>query len=368
IESMQDIFYAARAIQLAEYVGGEKYEDGFINLLEKTPSNNKEIGNAAVAYHRYVKPMIVDIKRVGAHYAIASLFKEFPEEYDLFNFQASTQFKAHYEAGKHKLLIGNTEFQSDITFEKVNISYAVLHLGEHHLYGGVREYLGEKALQELQEKISDSFRKSDIYEIFNLMDQYFGTHKYSFWHLFRDEQQAIMEMVLETTFKNTEGVINKMYEDNYHLLQVFKEINFKAPNQLKLPVNLTINSRLTVILKSDPIDITALKRILESSFQVNAELDTVSLNYLVDSKASKMMKELKQDPSNKHLLHQLMSLLQLIATCDMSPEYWEAQNELFEIKSGYFKEINAQAASGDPEANNLTQDYYHLFDVLNLIA
>nr|MBI1229386.1 DUF3536 domain-containing protein [Cytophagales bacterium] len=368
IESMQDIFYAARAIQLAEILSGENYEEVFIHLLEKVPSNNKELGNAAVAYHRYVKPMIVDIKRVGAHYAIASLFKEFPEEYDLFNFQASTRFKAYFEADKHKLLIGNTEFQSDITLEKINISYAVLHLGEHHLYGGVREYIGKKALQDLQAKISTSFRKSDIYEIFNVMDHYFGTHKYSFWHLFRDEQRAIMEMVLETTLKNTEGVINKMYEDNYHLLQVFKEINFKAPNQLKLPVDLTINSRLTGILKAKPIDIPALKRNLEAALLVDAELDTVSLTYLVDSKASMMMRELKQDPSNNTLLNQLLSLLQVIANSDISPEYWEAQNELFAIKNGYFKEIKDQTASDDPEVDNRTQDYLQLFETLNLIV
>ncbi|KEO71961.1 DUF3536 domain-containing protein [Anditalea andensis] len=365
IESMQDIFYASRALQLAEKISGSDLENEFRSRLEKVPSNIQEIGNAAIAYDRYVKPMRVNMVRVGAHYAIASLFKEFPEEYYLFNFQASTKSKNYYEAGKHKLMIGHTVFQSDITLQKVDISYAVLHLGEHHLYGGVREYMGEDALEELHAKIVDSFYRSDIYEIFNMMDHYFGTHKYSFWHLFKDEQRAIMEMVMDTTLKNTEGLINKMYEDNFHLLQVFKEINMKFPQQIKLPVDLAINTKLSNLLKAENTDISEMSYVLEAANRVGVALDLVSLNYLTDERLGTMLKSLRENVRDNGLRKSVMLLLQLIATCNITPEYWEAQNIAFDIKTEYYDYFLSEA-SQEEEAQDWIRDFDHILKQLNI--
>lgn len=366
IESMQDIFYASRALQLAHKISGEDLEEDFIKMLEKVPSNVKEIGNAAVAYDIYVKPMRVNMIRVGAHYAIASLFKDFPEEYDLFNFQASTKSRNYYEAGKHKLMVGHTVFQSDITLQKVDISYAVLHLGEHHLYGGVREYMGAEALEELHSKIVDCFYRSDIYEIFNMMDHYFGTHKYSFWHLFKDEQRAIMDLVMDTTLKNTEGLLNKMYEDNFHLLQVFKEINMKYPQQIKLPVDLAINTKLSNLLRADDTDISEMTYVLEAANRIGADLDLVSLNYLTDNRLGIMLKQLSDYPRDKELRKSILLLLQLIETCNITPEYWEAQNLAFDIKSKYYDLILSKTE--DEDAEDWIRDFNQIIKQLNITS
>lgn len=366
IESMQDILYAARAIQLAEKISGEKLENEFVTLLERVPSNIGELKNAANAYEKFVKPMRVNMLRVGAHYAIASLFKDFPEEYDLFNFQAKTKSRKYYESGKHKLMIGHTMFQSDITLQKEDISYAVLHLGEHHLFGGVRKYMGQEALDELHGKIVDCFYRSDIYEIFNMMDHYFGTHKYSFWHLFKDEQKAIMELVMDTTLTNTEGVINKMYDDNYHILQAFKEINMKIPQQLKMPVDLAINMKLSKILKSDELNIMQLSQLFEAAHRVNTDLDLVSLQYLADLKLAKMLKALYDDPTNDSLIKSLLALLDLINKSKINPEFWEAQNFAYHIKSQYYLDILVKAENKTVEAQTWINDINKILQHLNI--
>ena len=112
IESMQDIFYATRAVQLAEEISGEDYEPEFIESLKKIPSNLPEYGTAYAAYEEIVKPMELDMIRIGAHYAISSLFEEFPEEITLYNFSATVKTSHYYEAGKQKLIVGRTEFRS----------------------------------------------------------------------------------------------------------------------------------------------------------------------------------------------------------------------------------------------------------------
>src|SRR5690606_38125062 len=230
------------------------------------------------AYNRFVKPMSLDMIRIGAHYAISSVFEEFPEEIILYNFNANTKKRVFYEAGKQKLLIGHTIFQSNITWEKVDISYAVLHLGEHHLFGGVREFLGSKELEESQEQLKEAFYSSKIHEVFNIIDNSFGSHNYSFWHLFRDEQKSIMKLMMENVLETTEGTINHLFQNNYPVLQVFKEIKMQAPRQLKLPVELALNTRLIKLIdKENENDLEELKKTLEEAEKVSIDLDLLTL-------------------------------------------------------------------------------------------
>ena len=81
------------------------------------------------------------------------------------------------------------------------------------------------------------FEKGNVYEIFNLMDTHFGTHNYSFWHLFRDEQHHIMELVMEKNLTGAEGAMQQLYDNTYPLLKTFQEINMRVPARLKLRGN-----------------------------------------------------------------------------------------------------------------------------------
>lgn len=367
IESMQDIFYAARAVQLARDLSGADYEEEFVSLLEKVPSNLEEYGNAAAAYNKFVKPMIVDMIRVGAHFAVASLFEDFPEETILYSFSASLQARDYHEAGKQKLVVGHTKLKSHITWETIDISYAVIHLGEHNLFGGVRPYMGIEALGELREEITKAFRRSNIYEIFNLMDKYFGSHNYSFWHLFRDEQRKIMELVMDNTLKSAEGTVYQLYENNYPILQVLHEINMAVPKQLKLPMDLALNTKLINILSAGEIDINELSKLIEAIEIISVDLDLVTLNYIVDERLGELMKELAKDPHDPTMLEYIVNLLKLIKKTGLRPEYWQAQNTAFLIKTEIYESYLNRCERGNSDAESWCQLFDKLYKNLKLV-
>ncbi|MBL6447472.1 DUF3536 domain-containing protein [Fulvivirga sp. 29W222] len=369
IESMQDIFYAARAVQLAEEISGQPYEKDFIALLEKIPSNIREYGNAAAAYNKHVKPMIVDMLRVGAHFAVSSVFEEFPDETILYSFSANSKSKYYYEAGKQKLVIGRTCFRSNITWEEIDISYAVVHMGEHNLFGGARPYLGSESLEELHTNIVDAFQKNRLYELFNLLDKYFGSHSYSFWHLFRDEQRQIMELVMENTLKNAEGTIYQLYENNYQLLQVFDEINMAVPKQLKLPIDLAINTKLIGMFETEEINLKTLGNLLDVTKRISVELDTVTLNYLANERVRTLVDKLAIDPSDNELLQYIVDFLRLIKKGDMKTEFWEAQNTAFLIKADIYEIYMERCKKGNnPDAEKWCQLFDALYKNLNLVV
>ncbi|MFD2518724.1 DUF3536 domain-containing protein [Salinimicrobium flavum] len=367
IESMQDIFYATRAIQLAEEVSGEKYEPEFIESLKKIPSNLPEYGNALAAYEKIVKPMELDMIRIGAHYAISSLFEEFPEEVSLYNFSAAVKASHYYEAGKQKLIIGHTEFRSDITWEKVDISYAVLHMGDHHLFGGVRQYIDAVSLEKLQTEMAEFFERGNVYEIFNLMDAHFGTHNYSFWHLFRDEQHHIMELVMEKNLTAAEGAMQQLYDNTYPLLKTFKEINMEVPARLKLPVEMAVNNRLVKELKRDVLNFRKLEKQLKSAVAIDADLDLITLDFLTDQRLTALVQELEQDPANLQLLQLINKLLELIELTPLNPEKWQSQNIVFAIKERIYREMTEKSEAGDETAAEWVDEFRALEESVNLV-
>lgn len=367
IESMQDIFYAKRAVQLAEEITGNNYEDEFIKLLEKIPSNLPEYGNVLTAYNKYVKPMALDMIRIGAHYAVSSLFEEFPEEVSLYNFTATVKTRNYYEAGKRKILIGRTLFRSDITWETVDISYAVLHMGDHHLFGGVREYMGPQAFEEMHSKVSKFFKKGNIYEIFNELDSSFGNHNYSFWHLFRDEQRSIMKLIMDNTLKTIDTSMQQIYENSYPLLQTFQEINMTVPSRLKMPVDMAVNNKLILELESESFSIKRLKTLLDTANEIDVNLDEVTLNFLTDKKLNSLMRKLKKDPRDLELIHSINQLITLGRESALSINEWEAQNIAFDIKNENFEDFLNKSNSGDKEAEAWLISFTTLAQHLNLV-
>ena len=49
-----------------------------MELLEKAESNISEHGNGRLIYQKFVTPAIISLEAVGAHYAMSSLFDEYP--------------------------------------------------------------------------------------------------------------------------------------------------------------------------------------------------------------------------------------------------------------------------------------------------
>ncbi|HEY7544335.1 MAG TPA: DUF3536 domain-containing protein, partial [Blastocatellia bacterium] len=199
LETTQVLQYAARAIQMARRAGGVSLEPQFLEKLRRAPSNIAEYQNGELIYETLVKPATVDLLRVGAHYAVSSLFEDYQETASIYSYIAQREMLEREEAGRQRLAIGKAMLRSNITWTESTISFAVLHLGDHNLVGGVRRFLGEDAFHKMRLEIRQAFFRSDIPEILRLMDQYFETHNYSLWHLFRDEQRRVFGRILEAT-------------------------------------------------------------------------------------------------------------------------------------------------------------------------
>ncbi|WPP50880.1 DUF3536 domain-containing protein [Catalinimonas niigatensis] len=366
IETIQDIMYAARAIQLAQDITGANYERHFVKLLEKCPSNIPEYGNAAYAYTKFVKPSIVDMHRVGAHYAISSLFFDYPEKSKVYSFDVESENYEFFEAGKYTLALGKAKLTSEITWEESMISYTILHLGDHHLFGGVREFNNETSYHQMKDEVRDAFQKSRVHEVIVLMDKHFGTHNYSFWHLFKEDQQKILEQVMSHTMKTVEVSFSNIYENNYSLLQAMKELGLTPPQPLKYCSDFTVNVKLEAIFKEDEINFKELNSIVESFKRLEVKVNKVGLDYLAEQKINDLMSRLHKTPEDISLMRRIAKFLEATYKVKLTPDLWQAQNIAFQIREKNNRKFTEKSAKGDEEASLWCAHFHKLFSELNI--
>ncbi|MEK7216393.1 MAG: DUF3536 domain-containing protein, partial [Chloroflexota bacterium] len=83
IEAVQVLQYAGRVLQLAEELFGGGLREPFLQRLAEAKSNIPEHQNGRVVFERLVDDAAVGWREAAAHYAVSSLFIEYPESVDI---------------------------------------------------------------------------------------------------------------------------------------------------------------------------------------------------------------------------------------------------------------------------------------------
>gem|GEM_PF-2711032 len=260
--------------------------------------------------------------------------------------------------------MGRVRIQSQITREKLDVAYAVLHLGEHNLVCGVRQYDAEKDLSDLHRETSEAFLEGRIYEVMRIMDDYFGDHNYSFWHLFKDDQRELMEIVMSRNLKKIESVLEDLYESHYSTLNVYNQLSIPVPKSLELPIELALNNRLAHLLQQEKTDPKELQRTLNMMQRSDIEPDRVTLNFVADQKMATLLEELSCHPEDRHRISYIAKLLKILKSGGLEPEYRLAQNTAFRIRQENYE---THAHSEDPDVRSWCKKFDELYIALNLV-
>lgn len=366
IETMQVILYAARAIQLANSLFNKDFEPDFVDKLKDAPSNIPNVGTGANAYKMYVKPAIIDLQRVAAHYAVSSLFEDYAENPKIFSYEVFIDFFERLEAGKTKMVIGKTRMRSCVTYETITFSFAFIHLGDHNVNGGVRETLGEEAFRQMYTEIKTAFQKLNIAEIILLMDKHFETHNYSLWHLFKDESRKVFNKILEDTLANVEFTFKQIYENHYAIMQAMKEANTPIPKAIKTVLEYAINADFRkTFLASEKIEEAKFKHLAEEAKKWQVEIDGKMIGLLGSQKITNMMNDLKKNPADLDLLKDLCTVIENLQKLDIDINLWKAQNAIFEMHKDIFH-VFFEKAADDETAKEWVLNYNKLEGLMHV--
>ncbi|GAB3529699.1 DUF3536 domain-containing protein [Pontibacter brevis] len=366
IETVQDIFYAARAIQLAQDLSSKNYEKEFIKLLSQAKSNIKGEENAAKTYLRSVKPTIIDLLRVGAHYAVSSLFAEHTKKLELYSYRATSLDYDLMEAGRQKLAVGRANIRSMVTWEEEVITFGVLHLGDHQLFGGVREFMNIENYANLTRELRIAFGRGNVSEVIMLLDKHFESHSYSFWHLFKDDQKKILDQVLENTMENVESNFQQLYDNNYPLISAIKTLGMKLPGPLQTTVEYIVNTKLQHELESEEPNTKEIKRLLEEAKRMSVNLGYTALDFAATQRTTLLMKHVQEHPDDLRKMQLLIDLLEVLEDSKLEADYWQAQNIAFRMQQTLYNEYLQHSERGEKEAALWIEKFDVLCSNLNL--
>jgi alpha-amylase/alpha-mannosidase (GH57 family) len=338
IETVQIIAYAGRVLQLAAKLfgaPGAALEERFLELLAKAKSNLPEIGDGAQLYLRYVTGLRIDLDQVGAHYAISSIFRSYPEAGELFCFDLHRDSHEAFTSGRGKVALGRAQLRSRITEETEQFCFAVLHLGDQNLSAAVRRYSAANpeelaAFAAFTDDIRTAILRANLPEVIRLIDRFFGTLAYSLTSLFADEQHRILRTILDHTLAEMEDSLRKIYEDHASLLRFLTESGMSAPPALALAANFAINASLRRAIEADTFDPAEIKALFARAATDQVTVDTQVLSFAAAERMKRAMAELEAaadaDRNMTGALQTALSIATALRGLPFDVNLWQAQN------------------------------------------
>jgi alpha-amylase/alpha-mannosidase (GH57 family) len=344
IETVQIVQYASKALQYAEELKGKFLEPTFLKYLEKAPSNIFK--NAAEPYDRYVRSARTDLLRVAAHYSISSIFEEYPEEIDIYCYNAKSEIYKRAEAGKLTMVTGISRILSGITWDEIIIAFAVVHLGDHNINAGIKDFAGESDFSALESEIKNSFEKADIPEVVRLLDKHFKGNIYSLWHLFKDEQRKVLNEILKPTYENVESSYRQIYENNYTTMNYYYSLQDRLPRPLLSAAEYTLDTDLKKTFNGE-VDVEKLGRLIEEIKRWSINVDTTTIGFIAGSWVHSIMERLNERPEEIRLFELVENTLEALTPLNLQLNLWKAQNIYFSIGKKHFAGMKKKAGSGD---------------------
>jgi hypothetical protein len=336
IETVQIIAYAARVLQLAKELFGDRaatLEPAFLKRMAEAKSNEEKFGDGAQIYKTCVATMELGLEQVAAHYAISSIFSSFAEETELFCFRVQRISYEIFTSGRGRLALGRAHVASAITGQQQSFSFAVLHFGDQNITAAVKPYTDADApaFDAFSAQAVEHVARARFPEVIRLLDREYGRVDYSLTSLFSDEQRRIVQLILNSTLWDIENSLTTIYEDHASLLHYLAQAGLPKPAALTLAAGFAINAGLRRSLETDPIDLAQMRSFLSLAKADEVPLETATLSYIADQRMKRAMVELQMAVGSLDMLDRALTLALNLSELPFDLNLWQAQNIWYEI-------------------------------------
>jgi len=364
IETVQVLQYAGRVLQLARNSLEKDLEPAFLERVQLAHSNIREHRDGRRIYEKFVQPALVDREHLGAHFAVSSLFEDYPDTARIYRFTFGQEHRQRFEVGKASLLIGRTKVAFETTRAADVFSYAAMHRGDYDVNCGVRYFRGERAFQKLLREISGAFLREDFEDVTRLMEQHFGESHYSLKSLFRDEQRKILDQILEATGRDLESRYRQIADQFTPLMRFLKEIGSPLPPALQTAAVFILNTELRRQFEGDAPDPQRIRTLMEEASAENVALHRDALGYAIKTHLDRQLEQLTQDPEDVALLTRTADVAETVRFMEIDVNLWKTQNLFFKLLHGVAPGHYEKAGQGDAGAQDWLKSFVKLGDQL----
>jgi alpha-amylase/alpha-mannosidase (GH57 family) len=348
LETVQVIQYAARAIQLARNVLDEDFEPGFLERLERAPSNIAEHRNGRCVYEKFVKPAMIDWEQVVAHYAVSSVFHTYGDTTKIFLYDFHENERQFVTVGKARLALGRTKVEFEITHQSEELAYAVLYMGEHNLTGAVKRFDTIDEFEAVAKEVREEFERGDFPATIRLIDRHFGPSSYSLRSLFKDEQRRILNEIMAATRDDLENRFRLITERYAALMKFLEDIHMPLPHALQTAADYVLQLDIERLFANGLVDLERLRVLTSQAAQRN--LLGAEFSYAVKRKLEFMFERFAASPEDITLLKNLAGLAAIVVPIPVGLNLARAQNIYFAMLRERLPQLRARTSAGDQQA------------------
>ncbi len=352
IEAVQNLRYAARAVQLAEQVFGINLEDGFLERLQQARSNIPEQLNGRQIYETRIRPAVTDLRKVAAHYAISSLFEHYAQSTQLYCYTVYSGSTEKLRAGRARMTVGRLDITSKTTLETGTFTFCAVHFGDHNLTGGVREFRSNEDYQSLVKEMEETFNSADLLRVVRLFDRHFPGNLYSLKQLFHDEQRHIVDLMLKPTLSDVDAAYREIYEPNVPLMRFLEDLRVPLPKAFDLAAQFVLNSGLERALDKEPLELAEISSLLQQAKIRRIALDSQQLGFQLRAVIQLRSERLRSKPADLETLNSLEDLVKLVQMLPFQVVLWDLENVLYEVIQTRYPVMKKRAERGDELAQS----------------
>lgn len=334
IETNQVLQYALRATYHHYNATGVSLAPVFIKRLEKVSSN--VFANAADSFRVNVQPSQLTLTGVAMHYAASSIFEDYDDTASFLHFLVNNEVLERIPAGGQRLAMGRTTVVSRLTNSEKNFSYAVIYLGQHHMIGSISLDMDRAAFDKLQAQMTDSFRNATLVDVIDLI-QNFGTERFSFNNLFKDEKVKIYKQILAKSYPAAETAIQDYYEDNYQLMNRMLKDDIPVPDNWKGITQFVVEQSLHRFFENGKLNVRELRNLAAEHHLWGVQfIDMQRLKLVSGERIFAELKKNKANAEGTESLRRLAGTLEVLAQLGILPELWKSQNCYFQMAQHHF--------------------------------
>jgi len=362
---VQVMHYAGHAVQLAKQVLDGNIEDQFVGKLRTAKSNLREHGDGAQIYDKWVRPACVDMEKLAGHYAISSLFENYGDKTKIYCYDVDRQHYSLEAEGKLRLATGRAKFSSEITRDSADMSFAVLHLGDHNITGGAKPADSEVDAGTAK-TLAESFSRAETAEVIRVIDEAFPNHKISLRNLFRDEQRKITDIILNDSLNSAAAAYRTIYENQGAMMRFLDGLNIPIPAPFKSAAEVALNSQLHQAVDRPEIDADTINSFLKEAASSHINVDTTTLEYAIRRRLEKQAAEFADNPDHLETAERLRRLLEFALSLPFPVVIWEVQNLCYAPVIHKLQEHRDAAQAGDATAQRWMSELEILRDKLRI--
>jgi hypothetical protein len=325
-ETVQVLQYAGRAVQLSEQLFGGEREEQFLIWLEKVWSNIPEFDNGRSIYEKFVRPAMLDLSGVAAHYAISSLFDGYRDPNSMYCYYARLQEVQLFEKDEAKLAIGCAEITSRTTRGHLKFNFAVLYLGGHMLVAGICPCPAGDGFRLFVEQATVAFSTGELARCSLLIHEQFRSATYSLKSLFRDERQRIVKRIVNSTLADIDETYAKVYEKNASLISFLSELHLPMPAILQVSADFVVGNAIQRCLADEKLDIDRIRKLLDTAKPDVTSFAGCSLELALRQRLEIVLDRWAKDPFDLGKLEDLETVAALAQVPPFHVDLWQAQN------------------------------------------